>query len=129
MKYTIVLSVEGDVLQINGTSVNIRAENGIVSIENYSTGLGHSCHPNIDKSGNVKGMIERGYWSRDDHVILSGQFRYNKTRTVISDHLDMLALHLENGYNLNLDKLRDNPGMTSTVEMDENQILLQTFNT
>lgn len=38
--------------------------NGIAWIEDGSTGLGISVHPNIDKSGSVTGMKNLGYWGR-----------------------------------------------------------------
>lgn len=57
--------------------------NGIAWIENGSTGLGHSCHPNIDASGSVSGMKNRGYWDKTDKVIQSHGFKYNISRFVI----------------------------------------------
>lgn len=38
---------------------------GIAWVENGSTGLGHSAHPNIHASGSVRGMKSLGYWSKE----------------------------------------------------------------
>ena len=45
--------------------------NGIAWIEDGSTGLGISVHPNIDKSGSVTGMKNLGYWNRSDRIVQS----------------------------------------------------------
>lgn len=36
-------------------------KNGIAWIKDGSTGLGHSCHANIDVTGSVRGMKVLGY--------------------------------------------------------------------
>jgi hypothetical protein len=64
---------------------------GIAWVENGSTGLGHSCHPNIDSSGSVKGMKDRGYWGKKDRTVRSHGFIYNIDHLVISDELDQIA--------------------------------------
>lgn len=67
--------------------------NGIAWIEDGSTGLGHSCHPNIDISGSVRGMKDRGYWAKKDTVICSHGFQYNISRFVIDNknELDLIV--------------------------------------
>lgn len=45
--------------------------NGIAWIENGSTGMGHSVHPNIGISGSVRGMKNLGYWDKDDKIVRS----------------------------------------------------------
>lgn len=45
--------------------------NGIAWIEDGSTGLGISVHPNLDKSGSVTGMKKLGYWDKSDRIVLS----------------------------------------------------------
>lgn len=56
--------------------------NGIVWIEDSSTGLGISVHPNIDKSGSVTGMKNLGYWDRSDRIVQSHGQKYNVDRFV-----------------------------------------------
>lgn len=52
-------------------------KNGIAWIEDGSTGLGYSIHPNIDSSGSVTGMKKLGYWGKKDRTIRSHGFIYN----------------------------------------------------
>jgi len=49
--------------------------NGIAFIE--TAGVGISVHPNIDITGSVKGMVERGYWKKKDRKVRSNGFIYN----------------------------------------------------
>lgn len=55
---------------------------GIAWIEDSGTGLGVSVHPNIDISGSVRGMKDRGYWGRNDRVVKSHGWNYNIDRFV-----------------------------------------------
>ena len=48
---------------------------GIAWVANGTVGLGHSCHPNIDASGSVRGMKARGYWRKDDRTVRSHGFQ------------------------------------------------------
>jgi hypothetical protein len=64
---------------------------GIAWVEDGSTGIGHSAHSNIDASGSVRGMRERGYWKKDDVVVRSHGFIYNISSYVVSDDLDRIA--------------------------------------
>lgn len=54
--------------------------NGIAWIEDHSTGLGVSVHPNISASGSVAGMKSLGYWGKLDRTIRSHGFIYNIDR-------------------------------------------------
>lgn len=66
---------------------------GIAWIEDGSTGCGHSCHPNIDISGSVRGMKNLGYWDRKDRIVRSHGFQYNIDKFVIDtkEELDVLV--------------------------------------
>src|SRR5690625_3869419 len=64
---------------------------GIAWVENGSTGNGHSAHPNIDASGSVKGMKQRGYWRQDDKTVRSHGYIYNVSKVVVSDEYDQIA--------------------------------------
>ncbi len=68
-------------------------KNGIAWIEDGHTGLGHSCHANIDASGSVTGMKNLGYWNKRDRVIQSHGFKYNIDRFVIDkkDKYDLIV--------------------------------------
>lgn len=68
-------------------------KSGIAWIEDRSTGLEHSCHPNIAASGSVIGMKNLGYWDRKDRVVQSHGFKYNISRFVIdrNDYLDLIV--------------------------------------
>lgn len=59
--------------------------NGIAWIEDGSTGLGISIHPNIDKTGSVAGMKKLGYWNIKDRVIESHGWKYNIDRFVCNE--------------------------------------------
>lgn len=74
----------------------------VTIIENYSVGIGHSAHANIDETGSVKGMKELGYWRKSDHIIKARGFYYNMSTVVCSDLLDELCLAIEsNNYTRN----------------------------
>lgn len=66
-------------------------ENGIAWVEDGSTGMGHGAHPNIDKSGSVKGMKNRGYWGRGDRTVQSHGFIHNVDVFCAHDLLDYVA--------------------------------------
>ena len=66
-------------------------DTGIAWIENGSTGISHSAHPNISDTGSVKGMRDRGYWSEGDRTVKSHGFIYNIDLLVTSDTLDDVA--------------------------------------
>ena len=67
--------------------------NGIAWIEDGSTGLGISVHPNIDKTGSVTGMKNLGYWDKEDRIVQSHGWKYNIDRFVCSkkDELEMIV--------------------------------------
>lgn len=63
--------------------------NGIAWIEDGSTGLGISVHPNLDKSGSVTGMKKLGYWDKSDRIVLSHGWKYNIDRFVCDKKNDL----------------------------------------
>ena len=64
---------------------------GIAWIEDDSTGMAHSCHPNICATGSSQGMIKLGYWQSSDRIVRSNGYFYNTSYIVISNKLDNLA--------------------------------------
>lgn len=64
---------------------------GIAWVENGSTGMGHSAHPNIDSSGSIRGMKSLGYWAKDARTVRSHGFIYNIDMRIVHDELDALA--------------------------------------
>lgn len=68
---------------------------GVVAINNYSTGTGHSAHPNIGSTGSVAGMVKQGYWLATDKTMRTNGYTYNLDRVVVSSALDLLALYIE----------------------------------
>lgn len=64
---------------------------GIAWVKDGRNGLSYSCHPNIHKTGSVKGMKARGYWDPDDEVVSSNGFKYNTSHFIVSDGLDSIA--------------------------------------
>lgn len=69
--------------------------NDVVVINNYSTGCGHSAHPNIDITGSVSGMKKLGYWRKEDITCKQGGFIYNISKISCSNPLDKLCLCIE----------------------------------
>lgn len=65
------------------------SKTGIAWIEDGSTGLGHSCHPNIDKSGSVIGMKQRKYWDKSDRVLQSHGWKYNIDRLIVDKKMNL----------------------------------------
>lgn len=64
---------------------------GIAWVENGHTGTGHSAHPNIDKSGSIRGMKQHGGWSKYDRCVRSHGLIYNIDISVGSDAYDHSA--------------------------------------
>jgi hypothetical protein len=64
---------------------------GIAWVEDGSTGMGHSCHPNIDTTGSVAGMKKLGYWRDEARTVRSHGFIYNIDNYVATDELDLVA--------------------------------------
>ena len=60
-------------------------KSGIAWIEDGSTGLGHSCHANIDATGSVRGMKALGYWGKEDRTVRSHGFIYNIDTFVVDE--------------------------------------------
>ena len=52
-------------------------ENGLAWVGDGRTGLGYSCHGNIDETGSVEGMKAQGYWGKADRTVRSHSFIYN----------------------------------------------------
>ncbi len=55
---------------------------GIAWIEDGSTGLDISVHPNISATGSDLGMKSRGYWDKTDRIVSSHGWKYNIDRFV-----------------------------------------------
>lgn len=64
---------------------------GIAWIEDGSTGLSYSIHPNIDDSGSVRGMKSLGYWDKYDKIVRTHGFKYNISKTSIDGELDEIV--------------------------------------
>lgn len=64
---------------------------GIAWIEDYTAGLGHSCHANIYASGSIRIMKKLGYWRKEDRCVRSHGFIYNIDSLVITSDLDEIA--------------------------------------
>ena len=74
------------------------SDTGVAFVENGSTGNTHSCHPNIDSSGSVKGMKKLGYWKKDARIARAHGTIYNIDSLVVTDELDEIArLHCRCG--------------------------------
>lgn len=67
------------------------SKTGIAMVEDYSSGNGHSAHPNIDASGSIRGMKNRGYWGKSDRVVRSAGYLHNIDRVVITSEYDQIA--------------------------------------
>lgn len=69
---------------------------GIAWVEDGRNGCSYSCHPNIHKTGSVKGMIARGFWAENDEVISSNGFKYNTSHLLAeADLVSIAANHCE----------------------------------
>lgn len=64
-------------------------KNGIAWIADGRVGLGISIHPNIDASGSVRGMIERGHWKNTDRTVRSHGFIYKIDRLSYNRHSEL----------------------------------------
>jgi len=64
---------------------------GIAWVEDGSTGMAHSCHPNIHHTGSVAGMKRKGYWRKDARTVRSHGFIYNIDEVVVHGPLDEAA--------------------------------------
>jgi hypothetical protein len=67
----------------------------VTTIENYTVGISHSAHANIDETGSVEGMKKLGYWHHKDRIVKARGFYYNMSTVVCSDILDELCYHIE----------------------------------
>lgn len=50
---------------------------GIAWIEDGSSGACYSIHANIDSSGSIRGMKQRGYWGKNDRCVRTAGCIYN----------------------------------------------------
>ena len=92
--FTALQTQEG--LFIDGQLISaVKTRKGIVSIHNGSAGVAHSVHPNINISGSVKGMKERGYWGKNDKTLQAHGRTYNISYIVLSDTLDKIAYMIQ----------------------------------
>ena len=64
---------------------------GIAWVEDGSTGLSHSAHPNISATGSIRGMRMNGSWGKNDRVVQSHGFYYNISECVGFGELDAIA--------------------------------------
>ena len=64
---------------------------GVALIEDCTSGTGGSCHPNIDATGSLLGMVECGYWNPEDRVIRSAGFLHNIDGLVIDSEDDKMV--------------------------------------
>lgn len=89
-------------------------ENGIVWVEDHSTGHRASVHPYISSTGSVAGMKKMGYWEKDDKIVESHGYMYNISRFVCeeSDELEMVAAN-----ECMCEKCKERRGVLITDEM------------
>ena len=66
---------------------------GIAWIEDGTTGCAVSVHANIDASGSVRGMKDRGYWGKKDRTVRSHGYIYNIDKFVCdkNNELEMIV--------------------------------------
>ena len=65
---------------------------GIAWVEDGSTGMRYSAHPNISDTGSVRGMKSRGYWGKDDKTVRTHGFIYNISHALAGDPFSQAAL-------------------------------------
>jgi hypothetical protein len=64
---------------------------GIAWVEDGSTGMGHTAHPNISATGSVRGMKSLGHWPKSARTVRSHGWIYNIDSCVVSNGLDKIA--------------------------------------
>lgn len=65
--------------------------NGLAWVEETTSGMCYSAHPNIDRTGSVRGMKKQGMWGTKDMTVRSHGYIYNISHLVITDHWDKVA--------------------------------------
>ena len=65
-------------------------DTGLAYVNNGLTGGRYTCHPNIDESGSVEGMIFQG-WDKDDVIVEVSGFLYNISKYVVIDPFEKEA--------------------------------------
>jgi hypothetical protein len=77
-----------------------RVTPNVAIYRNKTTGIAHaqsgsgyygSCHPNIHRTGSIRGMKEHYGWNKHDRCVRSGSFIYNIDHCIVSDYYDELA--------------------------------------
>ena len=63
---------------------------GIAWIIDPSTGV-HLCHPNIYRTGSVKGMKEKGIWGKRDKTEKCGDYIFNISHMICTDKYDEIV--------------------------------------
>jgi len=96
MKQILTFVPEQGHYRVNGNNLCSLPKGDIVwTIDNYSTGGGHSAHSNIDASGSVSGMEKLGYWRNTYRTLRHKVFIYNMSKIACSDLLVELCLAIE----------------------------------
>ena len=72
-------------------TLNRDRKTGLAFIQDGTTGLHHTIHPNIDSTGSVSGMIANGPWEKDDIVLSTPYGHYNLSQKVITDDYDKIV--------------------------------------
>ena len=63
-------------------------KSGLAWIEDGLTGLYHSVHANIHRTGSVTGMKKLGYWNKKDRIVRTNGYIYNIDTFVIDSAMD-----------------------------------------
>ena len=63
---------------------------GIAWIEDNTTGLSYSLHPNIDSTGSISGMKKLGYWNKKDKTIKTNGFIFNISQKYVSNEYNTI---------------------------------------
>lgn len=107
----------------------IKEHYGLVRIENPLLGFYHSCHPNIHRTGSVKGMIASRAWNESDKTLLVGGYIHNLSSLACADYLDEVcaALEYKDVEFLHLDKFRDDTPKFSFTYPETKENILKAF--
>ena len=64
---------------------------GIAWVEDGTSGMGHTAHPNISATGSVRGMKNLGHWPKSARTVRSHGWIYNIDSCVVTNELDRIA--------------------------------------
>lgn len=64
---------------------------GVATVENGSIGGAHSPHPNIHSTGSVRGMVNKGWWKKDERTVKVGEWIYNVDLWHPTSLMDLVA--------------------------------------